>query len=150
MTVGELCTRTVVVAGGNDPLLDAGRRMRDHHVGSLVIVEESDEGRRPIGIATDRDVLLALVGVEPRRVEDLRLADIMSWDLLTAREGHDVAGALERMRARGVRRLIVVDDRGVLQGILAYDDIVEWMAEQLSELAKLVTNEQRRERGLRP
>jgi len=150
MTVGELCTRTVVVAGGNDPLLDAGRRMRDHHVGSLVIVEESDEGRRPIGIATDRDVLLALVGVEPRRVEDLRLADIMSWDLLTAREGDDVAGALERMRARGVRRLIVVDDRGVLQGILAYDDIVEWMAEQLSELAKLVTNEQRRERGLRP
>lgn len=150
MTVGELCTRTVVVAGGNDALLDAGRRMRDHHVGSLVIVEESDEGRRPIGIATDRDVLLALVGVEPRRVEDLRLADIMSWDLLTAREGDDVAGALERMRARGVRRLIVVDDRGVLQGILAYDDIVEWMAEQLSELAKLVTNEQRRERGLRP
>lgn len=150
MTVGELCTRAVVVAGGNEHLLDAGRRMRDHHVGCLVIVEEADDGRHPIGIATDRDILLALVGVDPRRVEDLRLADIMSWDLLTAREGDDVAASLERMRARGVRRLVVIDGGGVLQGVLAYDDIVEWMAEQLAELAKLVTVEQRRERGLRP
>jgi CBS domain-containing protein len=123
--------------------------MRDRHVGCLVIVEEAEDGRHPIGIVTDRDVLSALVGVDPRRVEELRIADIMSWDLLTARENDAVSGALEKMRARGVRRLVVIDDTGVLQGILAYDDLVEWVAEQLAELAKLVTTEQRHERGLR-
>lgn len=150
MTVGELCTRKVVIAGGDERLLEAGRRMRDRHVGCLVIVEEAEDGRHPIGIVTDRDVLSALVGVDPRRVAELRIADIMSWDLLTAREGDDVSGALERMRSRGVRRLVVIDDKGVLQGILAYDDLVEWVAEQLGELAKLVATEQRHERGLRP
>lgn len=147
MTVGELCTRTVAIAEGDEPLLEAGRRMRDRHVGCLVVVEEADDGRHPIGVVTDRDLLLALVGGEPRRTEDLRLADIMSWDLLTAREGDDVADALERMRTRGVRRLVVIDDAGTLQGILAYDDLVEWVAEQLTELAKLVATEQRHERG---
>lgn len=145
MTVGELCTRTVAIAEGDEHLLEAGRRMRDRHVGCLVVVEEADDGRHPIGMVTDRDLLLALVGGEP--AEGLRLADIMSWDLLTAHERDDVGQALERMRSRGVRRLVVIDDAGTLQGVLAYDDLVEWVAEQLTELAKLVATEQRHERG---
>jgi CBS domain-containing protein len=150
MTAGELCTRTVVVARGDERLLEAGRRMRDRHVGCVVVVEDEDDGVHPIGIVTDRDVLTAIVGTELRRAEELRLAEIMSWDLLVAHESDHVSEALERMRSRGVRRLPVVDERGVLQGILAYDDLVEWMGEQLAELSKLVTNEQRRERGIHP
>lgn len=150
MKVGELCTRTVVVARGDEHILEAGRRLRDQHVGCLVVVEDDDDGMHPIGIVTDRDLLNAMVGTEPRRLADLRLAEVMSWDLLTARENDDVNGALEHMRTRGVRRLPVIDDRGVLMGILAYDDLVEWVGEQLTELSKLVINEQKRERGVRP
>ncbi|MCZ7685903.1 MAG: CBS domain-containing protein [Sandaracinaceae bacterium] len=74
----------------------------------------------------------------------------MSWDVLVAHQSDDVDEALGRMRARGVRRLPVVDDAGVLRGIIAYDDVVDWLGNRLAELSKLVTSEQRRERGLRP
>jgi CBS domain-containing protein len=146
MNVGELCTRTVVVARGDEHVLVAGARMRDEHVGCLVVVADEEDGTRPIGIVTDRDLLGALVGTEPRRLGELKVAEVMSWDLLTAREVDDVHAAVEQMRSRGVRRLPVVDGRGVLVGILAYDDLVEWMGEQLAELSKLVAMEQRRER----
>lgn len=150
MKVGELCTRTVVIARRHERALDAGRRMRDMHVGCLVVVEDHDGGPRPIGIVTDRDLLTLFVGTTPARAEELALGDVMREDLLVAREDLDVSEALERMRARGVRRLPVVDERGALLGILAYDDLVEWMGEQIADLAKLVANEQRRERGARP
>lgn len=150
MRVGDLCTRDVVVARGDEHLLEAGRRMRDRHVGSLVVVEDRENGMHPIGMVTDRDLLTAMVGVIPKRIEELRLAEVMSWDLVTAREDDGMNEALERMRARGVRRLPVVDEKGVLRGILAYDDLVDWVGQQLFELTKLVANEQRRERGLRP
>lgn len=150
MNVGELCTRTVAVARRHEHVLDAGRRMRDLHVGCLIVVEDHDDGVHPVGIVTDRDLLLLLVATTPKRAEDLTLGEVMREDLLLAREAEDVNEALERMRARGVRRLPVVDEKGTLQGILAYDDLVEWMGEQLVELSKLVSNEQRRERGAHP
>lgn len=150
MKVGDLCTRTVIVAHGDEHVLEAGRRMRDRHVGCLVVVEDEDDGMHPIGIVTDRDLLNAIIGTHLGRVEDLRLAELMSWDVLVAHEKDDVSDALARMRARGVRRLPIVDDDGVLRGIISYDDMIEWMGDQLAELAALVASEQRRERGLRP
>lgn len=149
MKVGELCTRTVVVARPHEPVIIGGRRMRDLHVGCLVVVDDRQDGLHPVGIVTDRDLLSALVG-EHADGEQRALEDVMTRDLLVARETDDVNDALERMRARGVRRLPVVDRRGVLQGILAFDDLVEWMGEQLADLAKLVSNEQRREQLARP
>lgn len=150
MKVGQLCTRTVAVARGHERVVVAARRMRDLHVGSLVIVEDTDDSVRPVGLVTDRDLLFALVGAHhPHATEELRLEQVVSTDLVSATEDEDVSAALERMKDRGVRRLPVVDEHGILQGIFAYDDHVEWMAEQLSEMAQLVANEQRRERGLR-
>jgi CBS domain-containing protein len=149
MRVGELCTRTVAVARGHEKVVVAARRMRDLHVGSLVIVEDVEDGVRPVGLVTDRDLLFSVVSTHPRIVEDLRLEQVASLELVSATEDEDVSEALDRMRDRGVRRLPVVDEDGILRGIFAYDDHVEWMADQLSELAQLVANEQRRERGLR-
>jgi CBS domain-containing protein len=149
MKVGQLCTRTVAVARGHEKVVVAARRMRDLHVGSLVIVEDTDDSVRPVGLVTDRDLLFALVGAHPHSTEELRLEQVVATDLVSATEDEDVSAALERMKDRGVRRLPVVDEHGILQGIFAYDDHVEWMAEQLSEMAQLVANEQRRERGLR-
>jgi CBS domain-containing protein len=49
------------------------------------------------------------------------------------------------MRSHGIRRLPVVNDHGGLEGILAFDDLVELLAEELSDLAALLTREQKRE-----
>ncbi len=149
MTVGELCTRCVAIAHAGEHLLVAARRMRGLHVGCLLVVEESATGRRPIGIVTDRDLLMAIADSDPTPLEALCLSDVMSSELVTAEEHEDVDDALERMRQRGIRRWPVVDARGVLQGILAYDDLVEWIGEQIAALARLVDREQRRERDAR-
>lgn len=145
MDVGELCMRMVVVASPDESAVDAARRMKDLHVGSLVVVEETPAGRRPVGIVTDRDLLFAALKETP--LEALRLSQVMASDLLVARESESVDVALERMRTRGVRRLPVVDAGGMLQGILAYDDIVEWVGEELTLLAGIVRKERSRERG---
>ncbi len=147
MLVGELCNRTVVIGHAGDGVLDAARRMRDLHVGSLIVVDETERGRVPVGVVTDRDLLFAVASTDLERAAQLRLGEVASWDLITATEREHVSEALGRMRAHGVRRLPVVDERGTLVGILAYDDLVEWIGEQIGDLARLVAREQKRERS---
>lgn len=76
MNVGELCTREVIIAQRDTSVVEAAQRMRTYHVGNLVVVEDETNGRRPIGIVTDRDIVIAVVaaGVNP---EALKVGDIM-------------------------------------------------------------------------
>ncbi len=61
----------------------------------------------------------------------------------------DREDAIQRMRGRGVRRVPVVSHSGALTGVLAVDDLSDLIAEQLSDLVKLIGNEQLRERQRR-
>lgn len=148
MAIGELCTRQVVIARREESARVLAELMRQHHVGDLVVVETEAAGQRPLGIVTDRDLVIEVLArqVAP---ESVTAGDIMSSDLLTAREDEELAEALARMRHKGVRRLVVVDRAGHLVGILATDDVVELIAEQLSDLRGLVEREQDREADLR-
>ena len=76
----------------------------------------------------------------------LRIGDIMSSNLVTAEESETLPDVLKRMRTYGVRRLPIVDADGALAGILALYDILELLAEQLSDLAGLVRRELKQER----
>jgi CBS domain-containing protein len=75
LDAGELCNREVVIADPDESILEAARRMRDHHVGSLIVVEGAPGRRRPIGVVTDRDivacVVLALAFVAPWLIRKL-------------------------------------------------------------------------------
>jgi len=82
-------------------------------------------------------------------IDSLKVGDIYSTDLVTALEEESLPEALAKMRAHGVRRLPVVNRRGELEGILTFDDVVELLAEELTELAELPAREQRREREQR-
>lgn len=149
MTVGEVCNRYVAFAEENDTLREAARRMRRLHVGDLVVIEETPAGRRPIGILTDRDVVVGPIA-EGRDIDFLRLGDVMTQDLVTAKVTEDVDRALERMRLNGIRRLPVVGADGMLQGILTLDDVLDRLDEELSDLVRLVAREQVREVERRP
>lgn len=149
MKVGELENREVVFATPDEDLVTAARRMREMHVGSLVVVEEQPDGRYPVGIVTDRDLIVAVVAHDLGHARALAVSDVMSAPPTTAREEDDVSDAVRTMRRRGVRRLPVVDRDGRLSGILAFDDLVEWVAEQLGDLVRLIAREQRRERETR-
>jgi CBS domain-containing protein len=97
---------------------------------------------------TDRDIVVEVLAedVDPQSVA---VGDIMSASLITAREEDELLDVVARMRNYGVRRMPVVNAQGGLEGILAVDDILELLAEQINGLAGLVTIEQRRERERR-
>jgi len=144
MKVGEVCNREVVWVDREASILDAARLMRRHHVGDLVVAEERQGRRIPVGILTDRDIVVELLA-EQVPLEAISIGDVMTFELLTAGEGDEVMETLQQMRSRGVRRVPVVDGAGDLAGILAVDDLIELVAEQLTDLVKLIGVEQRRE-----
>ena len=136
MTAGEVCNRQVVFTSPEASIVDAVGLMKAHHVGDVVVVREPDGERVPIGILTDRDIALAVDRL--LRLPQLRVADVMSGDLVTALESENVHEVLKKMQSHGVRRLPVINDRGGLEGIVTFDDVVELLSEELTDLAKLV------------
>jgi CBS domain-containing protein len=138
MTVGEVCKRNVAIAMKNETIVDAANHMRTAHVGDLVVIETQQNRRVPVGILTDRDIVVGAVAANSGHLETLVVGDIMSPDPATAREVEPLEGALKTMEERGVRRLPVVDGDGALIGILTFDG-----------LAKIVVEEQRHERHFR-
>lgn len=148
MPVGELCIRQVVVAPRNASVLDAAKLMRQHHVGDIVVTDEIAGRRTPVGIITDRDIVLE-VQAQELEATSLSAGDIMSSDLITVRENEGVFQTIQLMRAKGARRAPVVNSEGALVGIVSVDDLVELLAEELSQLAKLIAREQKLEAELR-
>jgi CBS domain-containing protein len=144
-TVGEICGHDVVVATPEMTVSEAAKLMRHRHVGSLVIVEKMNGGlRTPVGIVTDRDLVVEVtaVGLDPNTIT---VGDIMPRELVTVRADEAVLGALQLMRAKGVRRLPIVNEDGRLLGLVAFDDLLDVITDELSDLAKVVAREQARE-----
>ena len=148
MAVGEICNREVVIAEKGLSVVAAAQLMRTQHVGDLVVVEVRDGRKHPVGIVTDRDIVVEVVaaGVNP---EVLKVGDIMGPEVATVRESDGLFEALRYMRDKGVRRMPVVDRDGALVGILTLDDLLSLLAEEMTELAKLVSHERQREANAR-
>ena len=148
MPVGEVCNREVVIMDRGESILDAARLMRDQHVGDVVVVEDGEGGPVPVGVLSDRDIVVEVLAKEVA-LGAVTVGDVMSTRLLVAREADGVLDTIKGMRTHGVRRAPVVDGAGVLVGILALDDLVELIAEQLTDLVGLLATEFRHERELR-
>ena len=149
MNVGEICSRVVVVAESSTPVQQAAKLMRDHHIGALVVTEGGADARRPIGIVTDRDMVVELVAADVNH-RTLSVGDIMSERPASVRETAGLFEVIAQMRSGGVRRLVVVNANGHLLGIVAMDDLIPILAEELSALAQAIRAEQRRETQRRP
>lgn len=149
MAIGDICTRDTVFTTKDSSIGAAARLMREHHVGDLVVVEEKNGRRIPIGILTDRDLVVEILAKEAD-MNSLTVGDLMIEDLVTAREGDGLYETIQRMRAKGVRRVPVVDAHGSLIGIVSVDDLLDLLADELTALARLVSREQARERTRRP
>jgi CBS domain-containing protein len=140
-----VCVRQVVICTKDDTLLEAARRMRDLHVGSVVVVEGEEGARRPIGIITDRDMVIGPVASGVGDLTALLVGELMAAPLVTARESESALEVLRRMRSHGLRRIPVVDEPGILQGLIAFDDLIELVSEELGDLVELIAREQRHE-----
>jgi CBS domain-containing protein len=146
-TAGSFCNRQVVFARPEDTVLSAAALMRDHHVGDVILVEERDGRRVPVGILTDRDVVVGVLARSPEYLPQLTVGDVVTRPVITAAESEDVLDVLARMHAAGVRRIPVVDAEGALAGVIAMDDVLELLAEALREVTDLAQRQIRREQS---
>lgn len=129
-------TRNVQTATRDASLRDVGVMMRDGDMGSVPVV---DDGRRLIGIVTDRDI--AVRAVAEGKGPDTSVGDVMSTDLFTVSPDTFVFEAARLMGDKQVRRVPVVDADGRLAGIIAMADVAlqtedqQEIAETLEEIS---------------
>ena len=148
MSIGKICNRKVVVMQAEESVAEAARLMRDQHVGSVLIVDEQGGKRVPVGIVTDRDLVVEVIAPE-LDPEVITVGDIMMTGFAVVKEETGVFEAIQYMRAKGVRRLPVVDIEEKLVGIVTLDDLLILLSEELDALAKLVVREQQNELAVR-
>jgi CBS domain-containing protein len=112
---------------------EAARRMRDEHVGSIVITD----GRRPCGVVTDRDLAVRVIaaGLDP---EQTLVGEVMTAPAIYLSETADVSQMLETMQKLEVSRLPVIDDDGAAVGVVSVDDVVRELARELARAADLL------------
>jgi CBS domain-containing protein len=146
MTVGSICKRNVVAVPKGESIVDAAKRMRLLHVGTVMVIEVRGGVQVPVGILTDRDIVLSIVASDAEHLPCLVVGDAMSDELVTAREDLGLAEALKLMQERGVRRLPVVDHTGALVGIVTADDLIRFLADELGQLVQLMNHEEQAER----
>ena len=147
MSLADLCTRSPVTIAADASLVEAAQEMRARHVGFLVVTADGGDGR-PLGVLTDRDIVVEVVseGVDPTSVT---VADAMTREPLLVAFDTSPEQVLAQMRAFGVRRAPVVDGLGQLVGVVALDDLLDWLAGAIGSAAAVVRHEQRVERQLR-
>jgi CBS domain-containing protein len=144
MNVGEQCTRNVITATKECGIVESAKLMRQHHVGSLIIVSEHHDGARPVGILTDRDLVIEVLALDVP-LDSVTVGDVMTSSLVFATEDDDLFETMEKMREKGIRRLPVTDEIGRLVGILTADDLLVGIYEQLGNMVSLITHEQLKE-----
>lgn len=129
MSIEKHLSRPAVTIREDASIRDAAHAMRDEAAGCLVVVGEDG---RAVGVLTDRDLALRVVGrsCDPA---DLRVRDAMSTDLVTVEKDEDPERVIHRMKARGVRRVPVVED-GKPIALIALDDILQVLARELHDL----------------
>jgi CBS domain-containing protein len=144
MSISEFCNREVVFATRDMSLPEAARLMREYHVGALVVVDEVNGKRVPVGIVTDRDIVIEVVA-QSLELDDFSVGDIMGPQLVSVQEKDGVFETIRLMRTKGIRRIPVVNQEGGLAGIISAEDILDLLAEEMAELARVAPREQERE-----
>ena len=145
MLVRNFCSRDVVTVEPGASLREAALLMRNRHVGSLIVVDTSRGGPRPVGVITDRDIVVAVVAVPGARPEGIRVGDVLTREPVLVHEDDGVFAAVQTMRQHGVRRLPVVAADGTLCGIITSDDVVKLVATELGSLSTALRRSGERE-----
>jgi CBS domain-containing protein len=144
MTIGAICNHEVITVQRDATVQHAAMLMRQYHVGDVVVIENRKDKTVPIGIVTDRDVVVEVVAPE-LDCKVFTVGDIMVSSLTTVKDNAGILEAVKLMTSKGVRRLPVIDDAGSLVGIVTLDDLLLLLAKEIGALSKLVEHEQKNE-----
>jgi CBS domain-containing protein len=125
--------RPVVTAELDDTALAAARRMREHKVGCIVVVRDG----RPMGILTDRDLVLRVLAerLDPGEVP---VSSVVTYEAATLCRSDGFETAVRTMKKHGVRRLPIVGDDGRVTGIVTADDLIGLLGTELAALGEAI------------
>lgn len=148
MKVTNLAKRQVATIDALAPIGTAALAMRNNHVGALVVTARKDDYAVPVGIITDRDIVICVVaaGLDPSTITT---GDVMRGELLVVHPEDDAYAAIRKMRVLGVRRAPVVTCKGDLVGIFTVDDFIGYLAREISDVSSLIGAEQLEEQSTR-
>jgi CBS domain-containing protein len=148
MPVSECCNVDVVCCEADTAVTDVAALMRKHHVGDVIVIEEQGDKRLPVGIVTDRDIVIETIALQVD-VTSFTAGDLMSMPLATVPEQAGIVETLRMMRKHKVRRLPVVASDGALYGIVTSDDLINLLAMELSMMTDAIVDQPLREARLR-
>ncbi|PPC96999.1 CBS domain-containing protein [Methylotenera mobilis] len=148
MTISAICNHEVITVKADATIFEAAKLMRSHHVGDVVVINESQGKPIPLGIVTDRDLVIEVVATE-LDCKVMTVSDIMVRHLSVVTENAGVFETIKIMTSKGVRRLPVVDEHGMLTGIVTLDDLLILLSNEIGSLSKLVSRELKNEASSR-
>jgi signal-transduction protein with cAMP-binding, CBS, and nucleotidyltransferase domain len=148
MPIGEICNVDVICCDAKASVSDVAKLMREHHVGDVIVTGMQAQSRVPLGIVTDRDIVVEAVapGID---LGLITAGDVMTSPLMTVDENAGLFETLELMRSLKVRRLPVVREDGTLFGIVTADDIVNLLSVELAMVSRVMAKQPDVERRVR-
>lgn len=148
MSLKECCNVGVICCDADTPLPEVAALMRKHHVGDVIVIEDKDGSRMPLGIVTDRDIVMETISVQID-ASVFTAGDIMTSPLVCAREDEGFVETLRLMRQHKIRRMPIVTQAGALCGIVTADDLINLLAMELSLLTAAIIDQPMKEGKLR-
>ncbi len=144
MQLNSFCMLDVECCSPRTTALEAAHVMRRKHTGDLVVIDDDADQPAPLGIITDRDIVVEVLGkgLDPATTT---IGSLIRTPVVVADAAEDSAQVLERMRTHGVRRIPVVGAGGKLVGIVTVDDMLKRLAADAALLTEVVSQEQSHE-----
>jgi CBS domain-containing protein len=133
MTVHECCNTDVVSASPDAKVMEVVRMMDEKNVGCVIIVER----QAPVGIITDRDIVLRVLK-EERDPKTLAVREVMTKNLTVIEGNKGLFEAMRNFEGKNFRRMPVVDERGRLTGIITTDDMMQLLAREFSFVTTVI------------
>ncbi|HMK87606.1 MAG TPA: CBS domain-containing protein [Steroidobacteraceae bacterium] len=148
MLLKDVCSGNVVVCGAEASALEAASLMRRKHVGDVVVVDDPREDGVPLGVVTDRDLVIEVLG-KGLDAAKTTVGSLMRKPVIIAHDSEDTALVIERMRSHGVRRIPVVAGEGQVVGIVTLNDLLRVLVSDASALLDIMTKGQLHEQHTR-
>jgi CBS domain-containing protein len=128
--IGAMSIKPVVTITPDASIREAARIMRSRKVGALVVTS----ARKPIGIITDRDITVDVVaaGNDPAATT---VSKVMHRNPRVLREDQGLFDAVKMFSGTGVRRLPVVNRAGIVKGIIALDDVLMLLGNEMAHVS---------------
>ncbi|HYD33515.1 MAG TPA: CBS domain-containing protein [Methylophilaceae bacterium] len=144
MPISDICNRNVITVPSDTTVIEAAKLMRRHHVGDVVVVMQKDGINNPVGIVTDRDIVVEVIATElDARV--ITVGDITVHKLAVVHESSGVFETLQAMAEEGVRRMPVINTQGNLIGIVTLDDLLLLLGKEFDAIPHILSREQLKE-----